>query len=202
MEIIASALMGIFLLPGLAPVGTVATTSMAVDPVVGPINTPSLVVKVTSYNAVPSQTDGTPFITASGAYSNSQVVAARSRDLADTLPFGTIVSIEIPTKHSRTCGYGLVASQVGYRVIADTMNIHKHNQVDVLLNQRDTVRVGNNMVNPSIALGICHGVAIRVVGHIRIRDIPHTQTELAKYVVAHNTTRHVTELATGNVAFR
>lgn len=202
MELIATALMGLFLFPGLAPVGTTATTSVAVTPMVVLTKVPRIVVKVTSYNAVPSQTDGTPFITASGSYSNPQVVAARSRDLAESLPFGTIVSIEIPKKNSGTCGYGLVASQVGYRVIADTMNIHKHNQVDILLNQRNTVRVGQNMINPSVALGICHGMALRVVGHIRIRDMPRTQAELAKYVVTHNTTSHVAELATGNVAIR
>ena len=55
---------------------------------------PDYPVTVTAYNAVPEQTDSDPFTTASGAYSNPEVVAARSQDLADKLPFGTIIELE------------------------------------------------------------------------------------------------------------
>ena len=83
---------------------------------------PSYVVTLTAYNAVPGQTDDTPFETASGAYSNPEVVAARSRDLARELPFGTIIEFSAPTTAQGTCGYSVVAPSIGYRVIEDTMN--------------------------------------------------------------------------------
>ena len=38
---------------------------------------PSYTVTLTAYNAVPAQTDSNPLETASGAYSNPEVVAAR-----------------------------------------------------------------------------------------------------------------------------
>lgn len=191
MEIIASALMGLFILPTLMtgvknpePVKTVATTTPVVAVTNIPEKYPTLNAKMTSYNAVPEQTDGTPFITASGAYSNPQVVAARSHDLSDALPFGTVISIEqsASTKNTNTCGYGVVKNQIGYRVIADVMNISKHKQVDVLLNQNRTVRVGNKTINPSIALGICHNMVIKVIGRISIRHIPKTQAKLVSLI--------------------
>ena len=39
---------------------------------------PSFTVTLTAYNAVPAQTDSDPFTTASGMYSNPDLVAARS----------------------------------------------------------------------------------------------------------------------------
>jgi len=192
MEIITSALMGIFLFSGIGgmainiPKLTSITTAPAVvasAAVPTAVEISHLTVKITSYNAVPRQTDGTPLITASGAYANSQIVAARSHDLASTLPFGTIIAInEQPSISPKTCGYDLVASQVGYRVIADTMNASKHNQIDVLLNRHRTVRVGRKVINPSIVLGMCHGMNISIVGHLNINHMPTTQAELAELV--------------------
>lgn len=191
MEIIAKALMGIFLFTGVGAQGslvtatsTLPTSGVVADAEEVPLSNPLLtVVKLTSYNAVPAQTDGTPFETASGAYSNPEVVAARSNDLAEKLPFGTIIIIE-HTKDQYTCGYSRVKSLIGYRVIADAMNSHKRNQVDVLLNQHDTVPLGRKKipVNPSIILGVCNNVTIRVVGFVAIRDIPQTQARLAELV--------------------
>jgi hypothetical protein len=71
---------------------------------------------------------------------------------------------------------------LGYRVIADTTHKRKVNQIDVLLNQLDTVPVKHKEVNPSVALGICDDVVIRVVGNVAIADIPETQEEL-RYLV-------------------
>ncbi len=190
MGIIAKALMGIFLFYGapvqgtpVAAVSTPATPEVVADSDEVPLSSQMLTVKLTSYNAVPSQTDGTPFETASGAYSNPEVIAARSNDLAKKLPFGTIIAIEQPRSQS-TCGYSRVESLVGYRVIADTMNPHEHNKVDVLLNQRDTVPLGKLHVptNPSRVLGVCNNVHIRVVGYVAVRHIPRTQKALAELV--------------------
>ena len=143
---------------------------------------PSFSVKLTAYNAVAAQTDGDPRTTASGAFSNPEVVAARSRDLADILPFGTIIAIEGPPVADNDCGYSLVSPQIGYRVIADSMHSRKRSQVDILLDHADTVSIGGKKVNPSLALGVCEGVSIRVVGHVDIKDMPKTQGELARLV--------------------
>lgn len=137
-------------------------------------------VKLTGYNAVPSQTDGNPFVTASGAFSNPEVVVARSSDLASSLPFGTVVKITRSYQDTPSCNYSKVASQIGYRVVADSMNPRIHNTMDVLLDQSNTVSVGGRTVNPGIALGLCGNVSVSVVGHIAVKDIPATQAELAQ----------------------
>jgi 3D (Asp-Asp-Asp) domain-containing protein len=155
-----------------APVTSIIASAVAPE---------SYTVTMTSYNAVPAQTKADPYITAAGVYSNPEVIAARSRDLADELPFGTVIRVSGPTNPSPDCGYGSVENQIGYRVIADTMNARMHNKIDILLNQDNTVQVGNTDVNPSVALGVC-GVSIQVVGHIDLNDIPQTQTALAQMV--------------------
>jgi 3D (Asp-Asp-Asp) domain-containing protein len=142
----------------------------------------SLTTKLTAYNAVPSQTDSNPFTTASGAFSNPEVVAARSSDLAYKLPYGTVIAIERAGSDTPSCNYGKVESQIGYRVIADAMNPRITNTVDVLLDQNKTVPVNGRLINPGRALGMCGQVTIRVVGRIAVKDIPATQAELAKMV--------------------
>lgn len=142
----------------------------------------SFSVLVTSYNAVPEQTDENPSVTASGAPSNPEVIAARSVDLAEDLPFGTVVALERSVKDSERCHFSKVAPLIGYRVIADSMHPRKREQVDILLNPEDTVRVHGKETNPSIALGMCGETTVRVVGRIKITDIPKTQEELRKIV--------------------
>lgn len=175
---------------GSIPAGTVATTTVAittpaslslVTPGTKEAETP-FTVKLTAYNAVPSQTDSNPFVTASGSFSNPEVVAARSGDLAKDLPFGTIIAIERSGLDTPACNYSKVAHQIGYRVIADAMNPRITNTVDVLLDEKDTVVVNGRTVNPGIALGLCGKVTVRVVGHMAVKDIPMTQAELAAYV--------------------
>ncbi|HEX5774595.1 MAG TPA: hypothetical protein VFY28_01385 [Candidatus Paceibacterota bacterium] len=134
---------------------------------------------MTSYNAVVAQTDGDPHITASGAWSNPEVVAARSRDLGAELPFGTVIKIERALADTPNCRFSSVEHLIGYRVIADTMHSRWTKKIDILLDHKDTVTVGSREVNPSRALGVCGQVTITVVGHIAIRDIPRTQAELA-----------------------
>jgi len=139
-------------------------------------------VKLTAYNAVPAQTDSDPFTTASGAYSNPEVVAARSRDLAAKLPFGTVIAIERTAKDTPNCHFSKVDHLIGYRVIADSMNARIVNHVDVLMPTGKTVAVDGRMVNPGIALGRCDQVTVRVVGKIDISDIPQTQAELVRLI--------------------
>lgn len=140
--------------------------------------------KLTAYNAVPGQTDNTPFTTASGAFSNPEVVAARSGDLAYKLPYGTVIKIERTLADTPSCNYSLVESQVGYRVIADAMNSRIVNTVDVLLDQNKTVPYQGRQINPGRALGRCGTVTITVIGKIEVKDIPSTQSELAAMVDA------------------
>ncbi len=139
-------------------------------------------VRLTGYNAVPEQTDSDPTFTASGVRSNPNVIAARSRDLADALPFGTVIVLETPEK-SNSCGFNTVDHLIGYRVIADSMHERKRNQVDIMFDMKDTVLIGVNQkprkaTNPAVALGVCE-VSIRIVGKLALKDIPATQTELA-----------------------
>jgi len=156
--IFTTALMGLFVLSNVS-----ASAALAEAPV--PERTFS--VAMTAYNAVPEQTDDDPFTTASGAYSNPEVVAARSRDLAEDLPFGTVIEIVAATS-THGCGLHVVLNEVGLRVIADTMHQRMQQKIDILLHERKTARV----------FGICDKVEIRVVGQIDIKDMPKTQAEL------------------------
>ena len=147
---------------------------------------PSHVVTLTAYNAVPEQTDNDPLVTASGAYSNPEIVAARSRDLADTLPFGTIIEIVGPSTSQNNCGYDIVEHIVGYRVIADSMNSRYTDRIDILFGTESNYTLADGSVkNAGQVLGICTDASVRVVGHIdltRPGSMPKTQVELARRV--------------------
>jgi 3D (Asp-Asp-Asp) domain-containing protein len=169
------ALMGFLLFPGGA---------VSAPPVVATTTLPTYMVAVTAYNAVPEQTDGNPLETASGAYSNPEIVAARSQDLAEELPFGTIIELDGSNISSdETCGFDVVAPSIGYRVIADTMNARYTDRVDVLFSNDDSYPTADKgMLNAADVMGICKGVTIRVVGHVNINRMPKTQVALAALV--------------------
>ncbi len=177
--------MGFSLLIGVMsfPIGDAIASQPAAAPVAAPV-VPSYAVTLTAYNAVPGQTDDDPFTTASGAYSNPDIVAARSRDLADELPFGTIIEIDGPAAAGQSsCGYGAVARHIGYRVIEDTMNQRYTDRVDVLLDQRADVKADDGSVlNGASVMGVCKGVTVRVVGHVDMAHLPKTQAGLAALV--------------------
>ncbi len=140
-------------------------------------------VAMTGYNALPEQTDSDPFTTASGAYSNPEVIAAVSKDLRyGEMPFGTVIELTYDGK-SNNCGFGAVEHLIGYRVIADQMNPRFEKKIDILFDHEDKVMIAVNgqpakPTNPARALGECRGVTARVVGRIDIKDVPKTQTEL------------------------
>lgn len=171
-----SALMGLFLLSGAA---TAAVPAL-----------PSYSVALTGYNAVPEQTDNDPLVTASGAFSNPEVVAARSQDLANELPFGTIIEVDGPPTSDGLCGHGIVAPIVGYRVIADTMNARYTDRIDILFSTKSNYIMADGKVkNAAKVLGICGGATIRVVGFIDITHpnrLPKTQADLAAIVRGDN----------------
>ena len=147
---------------------------------------PGYPVTLTAYNAVPEQTDSDPHITASGAFSNPEIIAARSRDMADALPFGTIIEIDGSKASKKNCGYDIVAPIIGYRVIADTMHQRFTDRIDILFPIDANYTLPNkNVKNAGIILGICEGVTVRVVGKIpraEMKNLPRTQRELAWYV--------------------
>jgi len=142
---------------------------------------------LTGYNAVPEQTDSDPFTTASGAYSNPEIIVAVSKDLRyGALPFGTIIALEAG-KTDNDCGFDSVEHLIGYRVVADQMHERWEKKIDILLDEDDTVRIGINgqpkkAINPAKALGKCRNITARVVGKIAIKDIPQTQSQLALMV--------------------
>lgn len=159
---------------GLLIMSNAGASSLAMEPVL-----PTYTVSMTGYNAVPEQTDGDPHTTASGAFSDPDVVAARSVDLADELPFGTVIEIDTDSATSSpNCGLSVVDKHMGLRVIADSMHPRKRNQIDILLPNEKTVRAAGKVVNPAVALGVCKGVTIKVVGKIDIKNMPKNQTEL------------------------
>lgn len=172
--------MGFFLLSS-ATMATHASASVPVAPTL-----PIYPVTLTAYNAVPEQTDEDPFTTASGTYSNPEVVAARSQDLSKELPFGTIIEIDGPAVQGNSCGYNIVEPIIGYRVIADTMNARYTDRIDVLFDTDSNYTLANGRVkNAGMILGICSGATIRVVGHIDLshpNHLPKTQSELAALV--------------------
>jgi 3D (Asp-Asp-Asp) domain-containing protein len=144
---------------------------------------PSYAVTLTAYNAVPEQTDDDPLTTASGAYSNPEIIAARSRNLSEQLPFGTIIEIDGPPDSNNSCGYKVVAPMVGYRVVADTMNARYMDRIDILFHTDSNYVMGNGKVkNAGKVLGICPGATVRVVGRVSVNKIPKTQKELAALV--------------------
>lgn len=136
-------------------------------------------VKLTAYNAVPGQTDSTPFDTASGMYSNTEVIAARSRDMAAELPFGTVILLERSIKDTPSCRFSEVEHLIGYRIIGDTMHQRWTKKIDVLLDVKDTVAVNGRQMNPALVLGVCGEVTMTVVGYVNPKDAPDTQAELA-----------------------
>lgn len=147
----------------------------------------TILVRVTGYNAVPEQTDSDPFTTASGAFSNPEVVAAVSRDIKSQLPFGTVVKLTAPDGATgKYCGWDLVEHFVGYRVIADTMNARHSERVDILFAEDAMVDVrvngGVKKMNAAKVLASCGGIEVEVVGKLDIREIPKTQAELAMRV--------------------
>ena len=147
-------------------------------------NLPTYTVHMTGYNAVPEQTNADPMTTASGARSNPDTIVARSRDLADKLPYGTIIEITTKDGVESPCGLTVVDHLIGYRVVADTMHPRKKNQIDIMFDAYDTVQVGKSQVNPAIALGVCDDIEVKVVGFVGINEIPKSQFALAAIVKA------------------
>ncbi|MBL8158531.1 hypothetical protein JNK62_03285 [bacterium] len=191
MNLAITTLTGLFVWSSVAT-SSVLTTQTAPAPLAEPAPLAAAPAKevsvmLTGYNAVPEQTDHDPFTTASGAYSNPEIIVAVSRDLRyGALPFGTVIALEYDGV-SNSCGFRKVEHLIGYRVVADQMHPRWEKKIDILLDQEDTVSIAVNgqpprETNPARALGECRGVTARVVGKIDIKDIPNSQAKLAAMV--------------------
>jgi 3D (Asp-Asp-Asp) domain-containing protein len=99
----------------------------------------SLTVRSTAYNSHVSQTDRTPFVTATGARTRFGVVAL-SRDLLRRIPYGSILRIEDMGGYGSGRGRGAfnrMLSGVSF-IVEDTMHPRKVNTVDVWMASRRT----------------------------------------------------------------
>ncbi len=100
----------------------------------GPTANPVFQLRATAYNSLVSQTDSTPFITATGARTRFGVVAV-SRDLLGTdLPYGSLVRLKDLGGFytGRGAGaYQAVLDAQGLFVVEDTMHQRKSQQLDV-----------------------------------------------------------------------
>lgn len=144
---------------------------------------PGYAVTLTAYNAVPEQTDENPFETASGMFSNPEIIAARSANLAGDLPFGTIIAFDgSDISSGDTCGFNIVAPHIGYRVIADSMNPRFTDRIDILFGADTNYTNATGSINAAKVLGVCQNITIRVVGHINMKHPPQTQAELAEMI--------------------
>src|SRR3989344_1228840 len=95
------ALMAFFLLSGAASAEPTVNVEVDSTEPKAVEETPQVYsVSMTGYNAIPAQTDSDPYTTASGAYSDTDIVVARSVDLADELPFGTLIRFVLPEGNS------------------------------------------------------------------------------------------------------
>lgn len=140
----------------------------------------TLSVAMTGYNALPGQTDDDPDVTASGTRPIPGVTAARSRDLAEDLPFGTVIEV-VPTEaatSSNSCGLAVMGDVAGYRVITDLMHERKRQQIDLVFDTHRTVNLGGREINRATVFGICPDVEIRIVGKVDINNLPQSQMEL------------------------
>lgn len=179
-SVVTAAVTGAFLLQSFIPVASALAVDSAEETPSEPTY-PTLTVKMTAYNAVPGQTDSTPTRTSIGAYTNPDIIAARSKDLADELPYGTVIEVVPATSTSPrdpNCGREYVHDQIGLRVIADAMNPRIKNTIDILMDHKDLVTVRGKKRNPAKALGMCKNVTIKIVGKIDTKKMPKTQDEL------------------------
>lgn len=99
----------------------------------------SEVVTLTTYHAVPGQTDNTPFVTASGYKINKRnpendKIIAISRDLKDRFKFGDSVLISNTGKYD------------GVYYIQDVMNKRFTKKIDILINSNDSGDKLHNVV--------------------------------------------------------
>lgn len=124
----------------------VVTSSSRVLPdfhaaVKGPEANPRYLLRATAYNSLESQTDSTPFITATGARTRFGIVAVSRDLLGDELPYGSLVRIRDLGAYHTGNGVGafqhLLDEQQVF-IVEDTMHARKRGQIDVWFGEYST----------------------------------------------------------------
>lgn len=103
-------------------------------------------VTATAYSSYPSQTDSTPFITATGARTRLGIIAV-SRDLLRTIPYGSRVKLQDLSGNARF--NRLFADRVF--VVEDTMHVRWRNRIDVWFPDNSTaIRFGKRNLKVTV----------------------------------------------------
>ena len=100
----------------------------------GPSANPTATLRATGYNSHASQTDSTPFITATGARTRFGIVAVSRALLGADLPYGSLVRLRDLGSFYTGRGAGAFQSlldQQGLFIVEDTMHARKTQQLDV-----------------------------------------------------------------------
>jgi 3D (Asp-Asp-Asp) domain-containing protein len=117
------------------PVATVEIVPPVVEEVgeVSVTGLPVYTLKSTAYNSHESQTDSSPFITATGATTAFGIIAV-SQDLLEVIPYGSLVRLKDLGGYNSGRGVGkfqeLLNAQ-GLFIVEDTMHPRKVEQIDV-----------------------------------------------------------------------
>jgi len=106
--------------------------------------------KATGYNSLESQTDSTPFVTATGAKTKFGVIAVSRDLLSDDIPYGSLVKIKDLGNYYNGRGAGRfqdILDKQGYFIVEDTMHERKRQQIDVWFPKKsDAIRWGIRQV--------------------------------------------------------
>jgi 3D (Asp-Asp-Asp) domain-containing protein len=100
----------------------------------GPVANPRFTLRATAYNSLESQTDATPFITATGARTKFGIIAVSRDMLVQDIPYGSLVRIRDLGNYYNGRGAGQYQSLLdghGLFIVEDTMHQRKQRQVDV-----------------------------------------------------------------------
>lgn len=94
---------------------------------------PTYTLKSTAYNSLESQTDSTPFVTATGATTAFGIIAV-SPDMLEAIPYGSLVRLKDLGSYRSGRGEGKfqdVLDTQGLFIVEDTMHPRKFEQIDV-----------------------------------------------------------------------
>jgi 3D (Asp-Asp-Asp) domain-containing protein len=117
------------------PVATVEIVPTPVEEVaqVSTTGLPVYTLKSTAYNSHESQTDSSPFVTATGATTAFGIIAV-SQDMLEHIPYGSLVRLKDLGGYRNGRGVGKfqeVLDTQGLFIVEDTMHPRKVEQIDV-----------------------------------------------------------------------
>lgn len=114
----------------IAPTSAAAPATLALQ---GPTANPRFLLRATGYNSHESQTDASPFVTATGARTSFGVVAVSRDLLGGDLPYGSLVRIRDLGNYHTGRGAGAFQGLLDGHlfIVEDTMHPRKTNQLDI-----------------------------------------------------------------------